>query len=267
MTPDNGYQMIELTHKNGVDWLTLNRPKQFNALNPQLSEELLDYFANLYSDHSTRVVVLSGAGKHFCAGFDLDATADITANAPTALRGQRQVSEIIMRMRRCPQPIIAAIQGAATGGGFALALAADVRLVTENARMNVAMAKVGLTGCDMGISYFLPRAVGASNAAELMMTGRFINADRALRIGLVSEIHAEDALQNSAAELAQEMLSMSPLGLRLTKEGLNLAQDVGSLEAAIALEDRGQILCASSGYFEEGIAAFKEKRSASYADQ
>ncbi|MBI3107548.1 MAG: LLM class flavin-dependent oxidoreductase [Candidatus Rokubacteria bacterium] len=153
------------------------------------------------------------------------------------------------------------------GGGFALALASDVRFAAPSARMNVAMVRMGLTGCDVGISYFLPRAVGASVASELMMSGRFIDAERALRVGLVSDVVAEDALEPTARALAQEMLRASPLGLRLTKEGLNLALGGGSLETAIALEDRGQILCASAGFFVEGIAAFRERRAASFPDE
>lgn len=156
------------------------------------------------------------------------------------------------------------VDGPATGGGFALALAADVRYATPKTRMNVAMAKVGLTGCDMGISYFLPKTVGVSVAAELMMSGRFINAQRGLALGLVSDVVERDALADTGRQLAQEMLSLSPLGLRLTKEGLNMALSAGSLEQAIALEDRGQILCASAGHFDEGIAAFIEKRDLVY---
>ena len=132
--------------------------------------------------------------------------------------------------------------------------------------MNVAMAKVGLTGCDVGISYFLPRAVGRSVAAELMMTGRFVNAERALNLGLVAEIVGMENLEGSGRKMANDMLNLSPMGLRLTKEGLRMASDAGSLEAAVALEDRGQILCASAGFFEEGIAAFKERRVAHYND-
>ena len=145
-------------------------------------------------------------------------------------------------------------------------LASDVRIATPDTRMNVAMVKVGLTGCDVGISYFLPRAVGQSVAAELMMTGRFLDADRAERLGLLSAIVAKDELREQGRALATDMLATSPLGLRLTKEGLRLSIDAGSLEAAVALEDRGQILCASAGFFEEGIEAFMDKRTANYAD-
>ena len=153
---------------------------------------LQDYFGALSTRHATRVVILRGAGRAFCAGLDLKAAQAVTAGPVRDLRAQRHVSEIILRMRRCPQPIICLLHGAATGGGLALALAADVRIAAPSARMNVAMVRVGLTGCDVGISYFLPRAVGSSVAAELMLTGRFIEADRALRVGLVSDVVPED---------------------------------------------------------------------------
>ena len=246
--------------------MTLDRPEQFNALNGTMMEDLLDYFGGLYFDHRVRVVVLRGAGKHFCAGLDLQETAAFTNGIVAGARGQRRVAEIILRMRRCPQPVIALVHGAATGAGLAFALAADVRYAAEDARFNVAMARIGLTGCDVGISYFLPRAVGAGNAAEMMMTGRFVDAAKALRIGLVSEVAAADALAEAGATLAAEMAAMSPLGLRLTKEGLNMAQDAGSLEAVIALEDRGQVMCLGP-FLEEGAAAFLEKRPPRYSDE
>ncbi len=260
------YQTLAIEHKDGVDWVTLNRPQQFNAIDKIMTAELLQYFGDLYFNHAVRVVALRGAGKHFCAGLDLNDVQHISASVPTALRGQRAIAEIIMRMRRCPQPIVALMHGAATGGGLALALASDVRYAAQGAKMNVAMAKIGLTGCDIGISYFLPRAVGASNAAEMMMGGRFVDADRALRIGLVSDVVSREKLDDTGGQLIDEMLAMSPLGLRLTKEGLNLSQDAGSLEAVIAMEDRGQALCIGP-YFDEGIGAFLEKRPASYDDK
>ncbi len=262
----SAYETIAIDRREGVDWLTLNRPDQFNALNRRMMEELSDYFGGLYFNHAVRVVVLRGAGRHFCAGLDLNEAGDFAASVPAGARGQRRVAEIIMRMRRCPQPIIALVQGAAAGAGLAFALAADVRYAAEGARMNVAMSKIGLTGCDIGISYFLPRAVGASNAAEMMMGGRFVDAAKALRIGLVSEVVAKDALDATGKALADEMIAMSPLGLRLTKEGLNMSQDAGSLEAVIALEDRGQVLCLGP-FIEEGAAAFLEKRPPRYSDE
>jgi len=261
---ETGYETLRLDREGPLDWLTLNRPERLNAMDGRMCDELQDYFGGLSTRNVTRVVLLRGAGRGFCAGFDLKAPQEVSAGPAPGMRAQRRVSEIIVRMRRCPQPIICLVHGAATGGGLALALAADVRLATPSARMNVAMVLVGLTGCDVGISYFLPRAVGTSVAAELMMSGRFIDAERALRVGLVSDVVAEDELEPTARTLAGEMLRTSPLGLRLTKEGLNLALGAGSLEAALALEDRGQILCASAGYFHEGMAAFRERRPPSY---
>jgi enoyl-CoA hydratase len=263
---DTGYQALRLEREGAIDWLCLHRPDRLNAMDGRMCDELQDYFGALSTRHATRVVVLRGAGRAFCAGYDLKAAQEVTAGPVRGLRAQRQASEIILRMRRCPQPIVCLLHGAATGGGLALALAADVRIAAPSARMNVAMVRVGLTGCDVGISYLLPRAVGASVAAELMLTGRFIDADRALRVGLVSDVVPEDRLAPAGRALAEEMLATSPLGLRLTKEGLNLALAAGSLETAIALEDRGQILAASAGYFAEGIAAFREQRPPAFRD-
>lgn len=260
------YKTIRIEKEGAIDWLTLNRPEKLNVINPDMCDELQDYFNGLQNNHNVRVVILSGEGKSFCAGYDLDATSGVTAGPVIGLRFQRQVSEVFMRMRRCPQPIICLAHGATTGGGLAFALASDVRLMATNAKANVAMIKVGLTGCDVGISYFLPRAVGQSIAAELMMTGRFISPSRALALGLVSEVVPVEKLKDAGLNIAEDMLKSSPMGLRLTKEGLNLAVDAGSLEAAVALEDRGQILCAAAGSFDEGIAAFKEKRSPIYDD-
>ncbi|MFP6682821.1 MAG: enoyl-CoA hydratase/isomerase family protein [Gammaproteobacteria bacterium] len=260
------YDTIEIAQEGAVDWLTLNRPERLNVINPQMCDELQHYFGKLQFDHNVRVVVLTGAGRAFCAGYDLKEADGVVAGPVQGMRFQRQVSEVFMRMHRAPQPIICLAHGATTGGGLAFALASSVRIVSQDVKMNVAMVKVGLTGCDVGISYFLPRAVGQSIAAELMMTGRFIDAERALRLGLVSEVVDRDNLEASGRAMANDMLNASPLGLRFTKEGLRLATDAGSLEAAVALEDRGQILCASAGFFEEGIAAFQQGRTAQYAD-
>ena len=260
------YETLEVKSDGSIDWLSLNRPQNLNAITPQMCDELQDYFLKLQDKHTTRIVIFKGNGKHFCAGYDINDTAGVSAGPVSGMRFQRQVSEVILRMRYCPQPIINLSHGAATGGGLAFALASDVRIAAENVKFNVAMVKIGLTGCDVGISYFLPRAVGSSMAAEMMMTGRMITSERALSSGLVSEIVDISALEEAGKRLADEMLSTSPLGLRLTKEGLRLTTDAPSLEAAIALEDRGQILCASAGFFDEGINAFLQKRPASYPD-
>jgi enoyl-CoA hydratase len=171
-----------------------------------------------------------------------------------------------MRMRRAPQPIIALINGPASGGGFALALASDIRLAAPAARMNAAFIRIGLTACDVGVSYFLPRLVGSALASELLLTGRFIDADRAQRVGLVSQVVAQDELSAAGRAMAQEILGNSPVGVRLTKECLNFSVDAGGLESVIAMEDRQQILVAQTGDMREGVAAFLEKRTPQYRD-
>src|SRR5436309_1046292 len=248
-----------IEHEEGVDRVTLNRPESLNALNPEMVDALNAYFEGLQRNRLTRVVVLKGAGSAFCAGLDLKHAMKRRAGqqeppgVTESLDSQRRIADIVMLMRRCPQPIIALIQGAAAGGGFALALAADIRIATKSARMNCAFVKLGLGGCDIGTSYFLPRLVGVSVASELILTGRFIGAERALAVGLVSEVVEEDGLDVAAEPYVDAMMTASPVGLRLSKECLNMSVDAGSIEAVIAMEDRNQVLCSRSEEFNEGI--------------
>ena len=263
-----GYETLLVRKDGAIDWLTLNRPDSLNALNRTMQLELQHYFGELATDYGVRVVVLAGAGRGFCAGLDLKeaSSGELGGGPASGLRLQRRVSEIIVRMRRAPQPIVALVNGAASGGGFALALASDIRMASPSARMNSAAIRIGLSGCDIGISYFLPRLVGSALASELLLTGRFIDAPRALAVGLVSRVVAGDDLAAAGKEVAEEILSNAPLGVRLTKECLNASLDAGSLEAVIALEDRQQILAAQTGDLREGMAAFLEKRTARYTD-
>jgi len=159
------------------------------------------------------------------------------------------------------------VQRAACGGGFSLALASDIRIAADTAKMNAAYIKAGLTACDMACSYLLPRLVGLSVASELMMTGRFINAERALKVNLVSEVVPEDQLDQAAEGFVEDLLSTSPMGLRLTKDGLNVSVDAASLEAAMALEDRQQSLVAMTEDAKEAVAAFLEKRQPVWKDR
>jgi len=151
--------------------------------------------------------------------------------------------------------------------GFALALASDIRIAGQSMRMNAAFIRIGLSACDIGVSYFLPRLVGVSVASELMLTGRFINAERALRTGLVSEIVPDGELEKVAEPYIEEMLTTAPLGLRLTKECLNMSVDAPGLEAAINMEDRNQILCSQTSDVREGMTAFLEKRKPVYSNR
>jgi enoyl-CoA hydratase/carnithine racemase len=262
------FQHLQLAKEGGVLRVTLNRPERLNALNAVLVTELRDLFNALYWRHDLRVVVLAGAGRAFCAGLDLqENSAAPGGDTSEVLIGQRRISEIVIAMRRCPQPIVALVNGPASGGGFALALASDVRIGTPTTRMNAAFIRVGLSACDIGVSYFLPRMVGSSVAAEYLLTGKFFDAEQALQRGLLSRIVDPEVLDAECNMLVAEMLHATPLGLRLTKEALNFAIDAQGLEAVIQMEDRNQALAAQGEDFAEGIAAFREKRQPRYAER
>jgi len=223
------YLLVQRT-ADGLEWLTLNRPDRMNACNFPMLVELREHFEALRYNLSVRCVIMQGAGKGFCTGMDMKEGASSHEKRDT-----------------CPQPVIACVHGYAMGGGFALALGADIRLATSGTKFNVQMIRIGMTGGDVGISYALPRAVGQSVAAELMFTGRFITAERGERVGLVSEVYADKAaMEQGAANMAAEMLRTNKDGLRFTKECLRLSVDAPSLEAAMAVEDRQQMIMAHS---------------------
>ncbi len=259
-------EILLVEPRGEVEWVTLNRPAQSNALDEALVDALVSYFEGLPGREAVRVIVLRANGRNFCAGLDLSPGAFSTsARSPNAAWGmQRRIARIYLAMRRCPQPIIALVQGAACGGGFSLALASDIRIAGESARMNAAYIRIGLTGCDMGSSYFLPRLVGGSVAAELLMTGRFIHAPRALAVNLVSDVVPDAQLAQAAQPLLEDMLRTSPMGLRLTKDALNVNIDANGLEAAMAVEDRQQALLSMTEDAGEAALAFLEKREPVY---
>lgn len=259
------YKYFTLTIDDSIARVTLGRPEVANALNERLVDELREFFIDLYWRPEIRVIILDAQGRNFCAGLDMQERDGPAGEAiESALIAQRRISEIVLAMRRCPQPIVALVNGAASGGGFGIALAADVRIAAPDMRMNAAFIRIGLSACDIGVSYFLPRMVGTSIASEYMLTGRFIDAERAYGLGLVSTIVPHEHLLQAGIEMAQDMLRATPLGLRLTKDALNYAIDASGLEAAIAMEDRNQILCTQGNDFKEGIAAFREKRQPNF---
>lgn len=263
------YSTLDLRRDGPVLWCTLNRPDALNALNPQLVNDLRAFYGELAGDRETRVVVLRGAGRAFCAGLDLKegGSQEVDGGSVSGgLRGQRHISELSLMMRRLPQVFVACVHGPACGGGFMLALASDLRIAGESARMNAAFIKLGLSGCDVGVSYLLPRLVGASVAAELILTGRFVHAERARELGLVSTVVPDDQLEAEAQRLVDDLLVTSPLGLRLSKECLNASLDMNSMDAVVAMEDRNQILCAQTADFREGIRAFLQKRPPAWKD-
>lgn len=271
---------------DGIGILTLNRPDKLNAISLQMVEDLHKILDNLMINLDCRVLILKGEGRAFCAGLDLKESLVLgTKDAPQELKDrfyfldvpkndniklfvytQWRLSQIIVKMRKISQPIIAIIQGAAAGGGFTFALASDIRIAGENAKFNNAFIKLGVSGSDMGSSYFLPRLIGMSRAAEILYTGRFIDAYEAERIGLVLKIVEgdENQLIDSAIDLAKNMINKSPLGLKLTKQAINLSLDSPSLDTMIEMENRAQAISSRSKDMKEGVAAFFEKREPKY---
>ncbi len=249
----------------GIFVVTLDRPERLNALHDALWDELDRMCVVVERDSSVRVVVLTGAGRGFCAGADLDTiTALPDDDVIDFLRVQEKGANVIARVKRLPVPVVAAVNGPAAGGGLALALAADVRVAATRARFNVAFVRLGLSGCDVGVSWLLPRVVGLGHASELMLTGRLIDAEHAYRIGLVNRVVDAGDLLPASLELAREMAANSPFGLRLTKEGLQLNVDAGSIEAAIALENRNQVLASRTQDAPIAMRAFRTKTAPSF---
>jgi enoyl-CoA hydratase len=248
----------------GITLLTLDRPERLNAMSRDLVDDLHKELATAADDRECRVVVLTGAGRGFCAGLDLKETGDIAADVgegpPAGMRAQQQIASLVTQLRGLTKPVIAAVNGPATGGGLALALACDVRVAAESARFNVAFIRVGLSGCDIGVSYLLPRLVGASRAFELMLTGRMVEAAEADRIGLVSRIVPDGQVVDAALETAELIRANSPFGVWMTKEVMWSNLEAGSLQAAIDLENRTQLLASHTGDMGEALAAFLEKR-------
>lgn len=251
-------QTLTIERTGDSELVTLNRPDRLNAMDQTMIGELLEYFTGLTAPSAPRVVTLTGAGRAFCAGLDLKAFAGDPATSTVAagMAVQRRLSGIILAMRRCPQPIVCLLNGTASGGGLALALASDIRIATPDARFNAAFIRIGLSGCDVGVSYLLPRLVGSSVAAEMMLTGRFLEAARAERLGLVSELVPREALLETGARLVEELLTAAPMALALTKQAIDTNLAAASLEAAVALEDRQQVLCIATGELERRQAAF-----------
>ena len=245
--------------------VTLDRPDRLNAMNHELVADLHDAFESIGTDNTCRVVVLTGAGRGFCAGLDLKGTGDPPhaeglGRPQTSMKTQQHIARLIPRMRSLPQPIIAAVNGPAAGGGLALALGSDVRIAAESARFNVAFVRIGLSGCDIGVSWMLPRLVGASRAFELMLTGRLIDAAEAERIGLVLEVVPDGQVVDAALELAERICANSPFGVWMTKEVMWSNLEISSLQAGIDLENRTQLLTTFSEDMQEAMAAFLEKR-------
>ncbi|HEY2167822.1 MAG TPA: enoyl-CoA hydratase-related protein [Jatrophihabitantaceae bacterium] len=259
------------TSGNGITHVVLNRPDRLNALDAESVEQLHAALSTIARDPACRVVVLRGAGPHFCAGADLAGHGvapggDGSRSPQDWMATQQHIADLVPRLRAMPQPVIAAVHGAAAGGGFALALACDLRICAADARFNAAFVRVGLSGCDIGVSWLLPRLIGAARAFEVLLTGRFVDAVEAERIGLVSRVTPGAELIAHADALAAAITANSPYGVRMTKKVMWAQLETASLLAGLALEDATQVSAAMSADHAEAVAAFTEHRAPVFRD-
>ena len=255
---------IEFERRDGLAVVTLSRPDRLNAVTPAMVDELIAIFGRLATDTATRVVVLTGAGRAFTAGMDIqgdDASAEHDEGRVARIyRDMARGSEIILRLREIPQPVIAALHGPVVGMGMAVALACDLRVADPTAKFIAPFLKLGLSAGDLGLTWMLPRLIGTSRAAEVFYRARSITAAEANDLGLIAELAAEGGDVDAALALAAELLSRSPFGLRHTKELLNLSLDTSGLRGHLAVESRTQTLAFFTQDLAEGFAATMEKR-------
>ena len=272
------YKTLKINEREeGISIITLNRPERLNVINFEMIEEFLHYLNRLEDNYDIHVVILTGEGRAFSAGLDLKDMSSLASNElykkdprfrylktedsiKITYMLQRRITQIMIKLRKIPQPVIAAVKGPAYGGGLALSLAADIRIAGESSIFCNAFIKIGVSGEDCGSTYWLPRIIGFSDAAEIIYTGKDVDAKEAERIRLVSRVVPDNAILDEALKIANNMLNKSVLGLRLTKEALNLNIDAPSLESAIELENRTQNVCSQSTDTKEASVAFFEKR-------
>ena len=254
-----------------VRLIKLNRPDQLNAITAELCEALHVELHRAGADRSYRVIVVTGEGRGFCAGLDLHGYGQAPGNdggdaARDRFGNQEHMSRLLLRLRATPQPVIAAVNGPAAGFGLALALASDIRYAARSAVFRAAFINIGLSNCDMGTSWLLPRLIGASRSHELMLTGRRVDATEAANIGLVADVVEDDRLLERSLEAAEQIAAWSPWGVRLTKQGMWSALEIPAQQTAVEYEDRQQIMALHGQATSEAVSAFLEKRTASFAD-
>lgn len=259
------YSTIIVDIKNHVATLTLNRPRKLNALNSVICREISAAVKSLNEDDAVKAIIITGAGRAFCAGADLTSDDNATSlNLPGISRAEKtspfvSMGWVIRQLSQCTKPLIAAINGPAVGAGLSYAAAADIRIASDKALFSAIFVKVGLVP-DMGLSYYLPRLIGISRSLELMMTGDTIDAREAERIGLVNHVVPHDNLLPAARELAQRLASGPSLAVEMTKQMAYMGLAADSVTAQMGVESYMISVAAQSEDFMEGVAAFREKR-------
>lgn len=255
-----------------ISVITLNRPERLNAMSFDTVGPLYEAIRRVADDNDTRVAILTGAGAGFCAGLDLQdhgvpPGVDGLTMSRIAIRAMEYMSDLVPTLRAMPQPVIAAVHGAAYGGGMCLTLGADIRLAGESARFRGAGINNGLTGTELGVSYLLPRLIGASRSNEILLSGREVDAQEAERIGLVSRVVPDAELLDESLALAERICGYSAHGVAMTKRVLWDNLEVGSLRAAIDLENRNQLLVRlTTDNLAEAIRARRDGRKPVYED-
>jgi enoyl-CoA hydratase/carnithine racemase len=258
---DSTYETLTLEQPTpGVVLVTLNRPERYNAMTDTMFVELERLAFGLDDEDDLRCVVLTGAGKAFCAGYDMEAADELAEiGALAMLDKQERAARALHAIRSTRVPVIAVVNGAAAGGGLALALAADIRIASPTAKFNAAFTKIGLSAGDLGTSWLLTRLIGPAVTSEICFTGRMVYAEEADRLGMVNSV-ADDPLA-AAHAIAEAIVANSPGGVQLSKRALQANMEVSSYAAALELENRGQALLTRSTDMPEALAAFKERRA------
>ncbi|MGW0043391.1 enoyl-CoA hydratase/isomerase family protein [Rhodococcus sp. NPDC003348] len=254
---------------DGITQVTLNRPDALNSLTAEMVGELREVLTDIGADRSCRVVVLTGAGRAFSAGLDLNGYGDEDEVAAEGVLGrtlsrQREIAGLAQQLHELRQPVIAAVNGPAAGGGLALVCASDIRIAATPAVFAVSFIRAGFSACDIGVSWLLPRIIGAGRAHELMLTGRRFDAGEALRLGLVTDVVPPDELLDVALAKAGEILLNPPLSVELTKQGMWIALETASFDASVEFENRQQVFTALTEDRAEATAAFLGKRRPTY---
>lgn len=265
---NNEFQTITFEKRdNGLGILKLNRPDRRNAVSVEMINELNDFWSMMLKDEETRVVAFLGEGQSFCSGLDLKGGASLPKGTPAIYKMNKDGMDIALKMRRCPQPIVCGMQGYAYGVGFSYALAADIRILADDAKIQATFARIGLAGTDTATSFILPRVVGFSNAADILLTARTIDANEAYHMGLGSAVVPADKLEEAVIEKCNAILANGPFGIRLTKWTLNHSIDVPSMESIMALEVANQTMTISGKDFMEGVTSLLEKRPADWKNK
>lgn len=267
---DSTHATMHLDHpEDGVARITFSRPERMNAADIEFITELKQLLGEIEADLDIRVLILTGQGRAFCAGLNLtgygdDELVEAEGQLPRAMSRQKEIADLIARIRALRVPVIAAVNGATAGVGLSILCASDIRYAAPEANLAVGYIRAGFSACDMGLSWLLPRIIGAGRAQELMLTGRRFTPAEAQEAGLLADVVNAEGLMDRALETAQQIMQNAPISVEFTKEGIWASLEISSFNAAVEFENRQQIYTVQTEDRIEATAAFLEKRSPQY---